>query len=191
MGERIFKKSSPNPYPQGRAVGLVSVNKRDALMKKIIMTLMLIAMTLTGAGLFAQGRGWRDGPPPPPDQGDPFFHRCFGDSGFLRNNLKLSGEQIEKVAGINNDFRKRHDELRERMRPIRKELMSLLLAEKIDFDGVRRKLREISEIEVELKIIQIQHRLAIQEILTPEQRRHLIRERREMKHRHGMRPRDE
>jgi Spy/CpxP family protein refolding chaperone len=160
-------------------------------MKKIMITLMLAAVTLTGTGLFAQGREWRDGPPPPPEEGDSFFHRCFGDRGFLRNNLQLSDEQIEKVAGINENFRKRHDELRERMRPRRIELKALLLAEKIDFDSVRKKLREISEIEVELKIIQIQHRLSLQEILTPEQKKQLIRERREMKHRHGMRPRDE
>ena len=161
-------------------------------MKKKLILASILTLIFAVSDLSAQQhRRWREGPPPPPEEGDPFFHRCFGDRQYLQDELNLTEAQIAEVARINTEYKKKHDELREKMVPKRYELRQLLLAEKINIESVRNKLREISDIEVELKIIQIQHRLALQKVLTPAQTKLLLKERREMKRHHRMRDLDD
>lgn len=105
---------------------------------------------------------------------------CFGDPGFLRERLGLSDEQIGSVADINRSFAKRLKALKERMDPLQRGLHGLLRADEIDLEKVRSALTRIAEVEIEMRMARIEHRMAIEKVLTKEQRE---RHRREMKKR--------
>lgn len=105
---------------------------------------------------------------------------CFGDPDFLRERLGLSDEQIRSVAGVNRDFAKRLKALKERIAPLQRELQGLLRADEIDLEKARTVLKQIADVEVEMRMARIEHRQAIERLLTKEQRE---RHRREIKKR--------
>ena len=111
----------------------------------------------------------------------------FGDRKFLKERLKLSESQIDKMSKINIRFKKRHLALREKLAPLKIRLRRMLLENEINIRDIRRQLKKISNIKIEIKILRIKHRLAIEKILTPKQRRILKDER--MHHRRHKRHR--
>ena len=168
-------------------------------MKKVLIALplligILIAPVMAGEKEKHSGSDMRNGECSPDPGHDkrmgPYRGLCYGDPQFLREELNLSGEQIEKVAGINERFRKERETWYKTLKPGKDELKKLLLAENINYDEVRKKLKEISDIEIELKILQIKHRLELQKVLTPEQLDKLKNEYRHMKHRRMHRDND-
>ncbi len=104
--------------------------------------------------------------------------RCFGDRKFMRNTLNLNDGQIEQISMINDRYKGILIEFRDRLQPKKEELRGVLLTEIPDLDKVRIYLKEISEIEVELRIIKIKQSLEIEKIFTPDQRERMRKERR-------------
>lgn len=145
-----------------------------------VMRIALVAMLVIGlaaeSGAQMRGRG-RDHRPGCGLEREGF---CFGDQDFLRKKLRLSDEQIRSVAGVNRDFAKRLGALKERITPLQRELHGLLRSDEIDLERVRGVLKQIADVEIEMRMARIEHRLAIEKVLTPEQRE---RHRREMKKR--------
>jgi|GEM_PF-735318 len=161
-------------------------------MNKVLIAIPLLIGILTapvmaGEGERFHGRNMRNGEciagPGPGGHMGPYHGLCYGDPKFLREELNLSSEQIGKVAEINDRFRKERDMYYKEMMPGKEELKKLLLAGTINYDEVRKTLKQISDIEIELRILQIKHRLELQKVLTPEQLDKLKNEYRHMKHR--------
>ena len=145
-----------------------------------IMRIALVAMLVFGLAAESdaqmRGRG-RDHRPGCGMEREGF---CFGDHGFLRERLGLSDEQIRSVAGVNRGFAKRLKALKERIDPLQRELHGLLRVDEIDLEKTRTMLKQIAEVEVEMRMARIEQRLAIEKVFTEEQRE---RHRREMKKR--------
>ncbi len=142
-------------------------------MATIVLLIMGLAAEL-GAQMHGRGRGHR------PGCGLEREGFCFGDQDFLRKKLRLSEEQIRTVAGINREFANKLQDLKERMVPFERELRGLLMADELDLEKVRATLERIAGVEIEMRMTRIRHRLAIEKVLTNEQRE---RHRREMKNR--------
>jgi Spy/CpxP family protein refolding chaperone len=144
--------------------------------KRTLMVTLIVVISLITANLSAQMRDrgrmmHRDGD---------FRHHhgmCYGDPQHMRMNLKLTDKQIEQIGKINLKFRNILIEYRERLVPKRNMLRKFLLSDKINFNDVRTLLREISDIEIEMRIIKIKHRLEIEKVLTKTQRDRLRKER--------------
>lgn len=94
----------------------------------------------------------------------------FGNPAILKEKFGLSDDQIQKVGKINLEFRKKFLELREKMAPIRIKLRRHLLEENVNMDQVRSILKEIAELQTEIRILKIRHRLEIEKIFTEKQR---------------------
>ncbi len=67
---------------------------------------------------------------------------------------------------------------------IRDSLKALLLEENVDLGQVRRALKEIADLQVEVRMLRITHRIEIEKVLTADQRAKLRSERESMKMRH-------
>jgi Spy/CpxP family protein refolding chaperone len=112
-----------------------------------------------GMGIEGHGRGQGQG------------RNIFSDMNYLRNTLKFSEEQITKIEKINSDHKTEMMKYRSQIEPKKDELRNLILEKNINFDKIRSKLKEISEIDIEIRILFIKHRIEIENIMTPEQKK--------------------
>ncbi len=158
--------------------------------KKIIILLLVILGAFFSSDAFSQPRsGGRMGHglepvTPPPDPG--FGHlggMCFGDDNYMRGTLNFSNTQIESISKINKDFGNKLYLLRKKLRPLNQSLIDHLLSSNIDLKKVREILTEISGIEIEIRMTKIEHRMAIENIFTPDQQKMLNQEKRWMRNR--------
>ncbi len=94
----------------------------------------------------------------------------FSDIRYLKEELNLSDIQIEKVEQINIAHRDELKKYRLMLRPEKQKLRVLLLKEQVNLNAVEIQLQKIADIKVKIRITRIKHRLAIEKILTPEQR---------------------
>lgn len=102
----------------------------------------------------------------------------------LREKLGLTAEQVAKIGQQTSEFRKTNIRSRADLEVKRVELGDLLRAESPDRASIDRKLDEIGAARVAQAKAQLHYRLAMREVLTPEQRKKLQAMREERWH-HG------
>ncbi|TGN20867.1 Spy/CpxP family protein refolding chaperone [Leptospira idonii] len=145
-------------------------------MKEIpIKTGMLLLTMCTYMGLKAD--------PPPPPTGPmmmgpigiifPFPDPEGKEFEKLSTELKLTKEQKDKIKTSLDKREILLKENMERMPSLHEDLRNILESEKVELSSVRSKLQEISNIQLELRMIQIQGRLEFESQLTKEQRTNL------------------
>jgi Spy/CpxP family protein refolding chaperone len=154
--------------------------KRGAL----LFTALLFLFSIPTAELAAQemrgrGHGFRKGSHRGQGRG-PGMDRgmCFGDRDHMRENLNITDRQINLISSINEKFRGRLIVFRDRLHPKKNELRKLLLRDTLDLKSIKKLLKEIADIEVEIRMIRIVQRKEIEKVLTPSQREKMRRERR-------------
>jgi Spy/CpxP family protein refolding chaperone len=96
----------------------------------------------------------------------------------MKERLGLSPEQMREIASMNERYHEIMTRLREKMRPLRVDLRSEMLKRDPERERIRTILEKISEVEVEIRFNRISHRLDMEKVLTPEQKRKLQYERR-------------
>lgn len=156
------------------------MNKMNVKLASIITALFM------ALPIYAQMRDMGPGPdgPPPEFRDGPrrdfrghHRHRrppmCFGDTEFMREKLGLSDKQIELISSINLKYQRLLLENREKLQPQRTRLKQLLLEEKIDLAEIEKILKKISDVEVQIRLNRIKHRIEIEKVLTEEQRKKL------------------
>jgi Spy/CpxP family protein refolding chaperone len=156
---------------------------------KLLALSILAVMVFSAGSLSAQmkpGKGDRRGGPMPPKDGCMERHHgphgpFFGDPNALKARLKLTDEQVSKISAINLEYKKQFMSYHEKIAPKHIKLRKTLLDDNVDLKDVRSQLKEISDLQLETRMLMIQHRLDIEKALTPEQRIRLKGEREGMK----------
>ncbi len=143
----------------------------------IMSAVCAAAIAFAASGVDAQQRmkgGPRDGRGAPPacapEHCPPMM---FGDPARHGKALGLNDTQITQIGDINRKFQKQMLDFRERLTPKRIQLKRMLLEDSVDINQVRGKLREISDITLEIRVLKIQQRLEIEKVLTPAQKARL------------------
>jgi Spy/CpxP family protein refolding chaperone len=141
--------------------------------KKIITALLVTSGLIASSVLIARPDDGMMGGPGMGGHGPRHEHgkNIFSDPEYLRNTLKFTDEQIELIEKINTDHRAEMTKYRSIIEPKKEELRNLILDRNINFDKIRAKLKEIAEIDVEIRILFIKHRIDIEKIMTPEQKK--------------------
>jgi Spy/CpxP family protein refolding chaperone len=141
--------------------------------KTIIASFIIAVSLVTVSDLIARpGEGMMGGMEGHgPGQGHGHGKNIFSDLDFLRNTLKFSEDQISKIEKINSEHKTEMTKYRSQIEPKKDELRNLILDKNINFNKIRSKLKEISEIDVEIRILFIKHRIDIENIMTPEQKK--------------------
>lgn len=144
-------------------------------MKNIWVRTALVLFTIIGPAL--QGE-----PPPPPPFGGPEPFGIFGPGprgekffDKISQELGLSPEQLEKAKAAREKRKASSRSLADKLPPLHEELRKLLEANKVDLSAVRAKLRQIEDVQVELRILHIEDRLEFESFLTPEQKQKLAK----------------
>ncbi len=102
----------------------------------------------------------------------------------MREKLGLTAEQVTKINQQTSEFRKTSIRTRADLEVKRVELADLMKAENPDRTAIDRKLDEIGAARVAQTKAQLHYRLAMREVLTPEQKTKL-RQMREERHKRG------
>ena len=113
----------------------------------------------------------------------------FGNPDKLKEILNLNDEQINKIKTINSEYKGKFEYLREKIKPEKKKLRNLLKKENINLRQVKSQLEKIAMLKAEIRFTRIKHRIAIEKVLTAEQRKK-YREERRKKRKHRRRSHD-
>ena len=108
-----------------------------------------------------------------------FAHGTHGHQGMLRTDslaakLELSEEQRDAIEAINAEFQRDRQKIRERHREHRGELLDLLRESPPDRERIDRKIEEISETQVEMLRVAVNHLLDVSAELDDQQRERLF-----------------
>jgi Spy/CpxP family protein refolding chaperone len=95
---------------------------------------------------------------------------CAGEKA-LHQELELTAEQARQFEGLAAGLDRRLEAQRSQMRRLRKDFTELLGSDAPDQQAIRRKLAEISGIQLEIQQAVAEYLLAQKRILTPPQRR--------------------
>lgn len=132
-------------------------------MKRIVF--FVLALTLVTSFAFAQGpKGKNQRYDMPMKKG-----AIFGDVQRLKQELELSDAQVDKIIEINNQYKKRMLDIREKLAPKMIQLKKILLEDEVDINAVRAKLKEIGDLRIELHLLRIQHVMDIEKQLNKDQ----------------------
>lgn len=131
---------------------------------------------------------------PPPDEmfsegyrGRPVMHprgnpygREFCNPEFMRNKLALDEKQIEGVEELNIRFDKEYNKYHKELFPLRNKLRKILKNSNPDMKEVRETLKQMSDIELEIRILRISQGAEISKIIPQNKMKRLHHERRMM-----------
>ena len=94
---------------------------------------------------------------------------------LLRRRLDLSREQAEGISREREMMMREMAPLREKSSRLRRDLMALLEAEEVNRAKADSLLHEIAALQTEVERRVFEHLAEMRELLTPEQRKHLLR----------------
>ena len=143
--------------------------------KKILV--IAIALSLISAAAFAQGMGPRGGDPKgmKGDMKDCMMMQgrgmmCKIDIDALKQQLKLTDEQVNKINTLHLNHKKEMLKYKEAMAPKEIRIQRLLLDDPVNFEEVKALIMDISKTHGEMQVEKLKYRLDVEKILTPEQR---------------------
>ncbi|TGL35318.1 periplasmic heavy metal sensor [Leptospira koniambonensis] len=144
------------------------------------LKLFVLILLVSGSESFI----FAEPPPPPPFGPEPFDFFIPGggpgprdreEKNFERfsKELSLTPEQIEKAKSATDKRQNISRTMGEKLPALHESLRKLLESPKVDLVAVKSKLKEISDIQLELRFLHIKGRLEFESILTPDQKQKL------------------
>ncbi|TGK09394.1 hypothetical protein EHQ81_07000 [Leptospira selangorensis] len=95
----------------------------------------------------------------------------FGDLDSFKNRYILTDTQLERIAELNRRYKNEHERWLRRLSPKQVELELVLMDENPDLIKVRLLVNAIAKYTSEIRMNQIAHRLAIERVLSSEQKK--------------------
>ncbi|PKA17818.1 hypothetical protein CH363_04095 [Leptospira haakeii] len=95
----------------------------------------------------------------------------FGDLDSFKNRYILTETQLERIAELNRRYKNEHERWLRRLSPKQVELELVLMDENPDLIKVRLLVNAIAKYTSEIRMNQIAHRLAIERVLSSEQKK--------------------
>ena len=88
----------------------------------------------------------------------------------MKKNLNLSDEQTEKIRNIMAKYDPKREALRSKIGPLYKELVGLMSQDNPNRNAVKTKMEQISDIKIELRLIMLDGRTEMFQVLNEEQK---------------------
>lgn len=95
--------------------------------------------------------------------------RCMNPM-MMKTHLGLSDDQAGKIDAIRLDYSKKILEYREKAAPKKIAVRRLLLEDNVDITRIRSLVKELGDLNVEMRMLKIQEHLDTDKVLTPAQR---------------------
>lgn len=88
----------------------------------------------------------------------------------LQKELNLDQEQMKKVQEINQEFQSKAEKIHQELKPLKDSLEQELEKDTVDKEKIRQYLQQIHAKKLDLHLLRIDHRLAIENVLNSEQK---------------------
>lgn len=118
----------------------------------ILMGLFVVSATFSGLSAEKENR---------------FEHRLEK----MKEHLKLTDEQSAKIKGIYEKYGAQRGKLKTEMQAAKQASQKLMSAEKLDRTQIRASLENSAKIRINLRMLSIDQRLEMEQILTPAQKK--------------------
>jgi Spy/CpxP family protein refolding chaperone len=105
---------------------------------------------------------------------DTHRHQRMLRTASLAQRLQLSAEQREAIEAVNTEFQRKRDEIRDRHREHRRELVELLQESPPDRERIDGKIEAISELQSQMQRLAVEHLLDVSAELDEQQREQLF-----------------
>ncbi len=116
------------------------------------------------AGHPPMGKGGMQGP----SSGHPGMGGMFSPS-FMKDQLKLSDDQIQKFKKLRNDYEKESIKRGADIKIAEIELWELMDKKDLTADQIEKKVREVEGKKTDLRVYRFRHLMTLKTILSPEQ----------------------
>jgi len=131
------------------------------MLKKTILAALLFALALPA--LHAQPPEDMDGPGPRPEMAERMLKK-------MQKDLDLTEEQSTKIKAVHDNYRAKHQALREKIDPLHKQLMQTMMSDSPNRAQFESLLRKLSDLRIEARLVEFDQRQETMAVLTPEQR---------------------
>lgn len=121
----------------------------------IVTTLVLCFITTATAGLYAE----KD-----QDHSEQRLEK-------MKRHLKLSDAQLEQIKGIHKKFEPQREKLKTEAQAARAVSQELMVAESPDRAKIRAALEKSAKIRIDMRMLWIDQRLEMEQVLNPEQKK--------------------
>jgi Spy/CpxP family protein refolding chaperone len=121
---------------------------------------------ISGVGLGQQGPGPAQGRPQAGEGGRQRVMRFRTEAG---EKLNLSDEQKKSIQKLRLEMEKKNIPLHSQIQLARLEIKEQMTAEKPDRAKIEKSMKQVSELEFQLKVNRLDHLFAVRNLLTPEQ----------------------
>jgi Spy/CpxP family protein refolding chaperone len=118
---------------------------------------MVALVSALAFGQMAQGHA--------PREDRPGMHR------EMMQKLNLTDQQQVQMRKLHADLEKKNIQTSAKIRLARIDMRELMLADKPDRAALEKKLREITDLQHQMKLDRLEHMLAVNGLLTPEQQK--------------------
>jgi Spy/CpxP family protein refolding chaperone len=132
-------------------------------MKKSLFVVVTLLLGMGGMALAQQE------PAPAPRQGQGVQRRMMIHRGEVGGRLNLTDDQKAQMRKVNADIEKKLIPVQSKIKLARIDLRELMGAEKPDRSAIEKKMKEVSDLQYQVKIINLDRMLTVKGILTPEQ----------------------
>jgi Spy/CpxP family protein refolding chaperone len=122
-----------------------------------IVVVMAVLLSALAFGQMAQGGRQRGAQP--------------GMREEMMKKLNLTEQQQTQMRKLRADLEKKNIQTTSKIQLARIDMRELILAEKPDRPALEKKLREITELQHQMKVDRLDHMLAVNALLTPEQQK--------------------
>jgi Spy/CpxP family protein refolding chaperone len=122
-----------------------------------LLVAMVALVSALAFGQMAQGGGQRGGQP--------------GVRQAMMKKLNLTEQQQTQMRKLRADLEKKNIQTSSKIQLARIDMKELMLADKPDRTALEKKLREITDLQHQRKLDRLDHMLAVNALLTPEQQK--------------------
>lgn len=131
------------------------------MMKRLVLTTLLAAALAVPS--FAQPQAGPDGQ----RQGQ----RMRVERKGMMGDLNLTEQQQTQMQKLRLDMQKKQVALQSKIRLARIELQEIYLADNPEKSAIEKKMKEISDLQYQVKVAHVDHQFAVKNILTAEQQK--------------------
>jgi Spy/CpxP family protein refolding chaperone len=150
------------------------------MLKRTLLAAMMAAV-IVSPSLGQPGPGHKQGPG---RECEPGRCECRGEGqmprhGAMMEMLKLTDQQKGQMEKLRTELEKKQVTVHGRIAVLRVEMKELFQAENPDRNAIEKKMKEVSDLQHQLKVNGLDHMFAVKGILTPEQQKtwkeHMLR----------------
>jgi Spy/CpxP family protein refolding chaperone len=147
------------------------MERRAGLMAAIVMLGISCSLAQPGTGTGAPGQDAAKGRMRQDAVRGQFIGQFMRERAAMAEKLNLTDQQKKDMQKLRIEMEKKNTPLASQIRLARLEIQQLMLSDNPDKAKIEKQMKEVSDLELKMKLNGLDHAFAMKNILTPEQQK--------------------